>query len=562
MGCQLCKNRKKSNKVFAQERTHSLLKTQSYEAQNSNPKLKSLLLKRQEYNDINLQDEESIELLTGLVKLVKNHLAKISGQKVLLIIGDTKSGKSSLVNFLAGCEMEKLNTKQTEIKHCYDSKIKVKKVSKKKEILEIGHSPDMPATVQSDSHWCPELKTFLVECVGHKDTLGFEINVVNSLRLMFLLKYASEARIVLNIDWNTVTMDSGQCFESAIETLEQLYGGKQEILDNMGSLLINITKADVNLSDQDIIDSISKEKSEFIQQICTRIVVLDYLDYKTFDEKPFPEGALSISEIYQEIKNLKPLKFYHENLETFMHNNDIEKLTNFSKLFKYKIVEIQDKIPDTYQDSMIVVKFPTTVITFDKTIIQSHQKVRKLLNLLEGLFIIENHDVNSCIEHTENLLVCKLKIQKIEILEKLSEGDHETARKLVENFVSIVSIYSETIKNKVGMYYIQKQILKFKNVTENRISSANEQEKEEITKSPRAFTKKLIRNGDQPNYSVMVDHLRKETNELKRIPNDFRTEILDTTPCLLSEPDRRGVEVTGFENSQSDSNKNLEAYQN
>ena len=157
---------------------------------------------------------------------------------------------------------------------------------------------------------------------------------------MFLLKYASEIRIVLNIDWNTVTMDSDQCFESAIQTLEQLYGGKQEIQDNLGSLLINITKADVNLSDQDIIYSISKEKSEFIQQICTRIVVLDYLDYKTFDEKPIPEGALSISEFYQEIKNLKPLKFCHEHLETFMHNNNLEKLTGFTKLFKCKILEI------------------------------------------------------------------------------------------------------------------------------------------------------------------------------------------------------------------------------
>lgn len=145
---------------------------------------------------------------------------------------------------------------------------------------------------------------------------------------------------------------------------------------------------------------------------------------------------------------------------------------------------------------MIVVKSPTPKITSDKNIIQSHQKVQKLLNLLESLFIIENHDVNSCIENTQNLLVCKLKLQKIEILEKLSEGDYENARKLVENFVSMVSTYSESIRNKVGMFFIQKQILKFKNVTEKRIRSANDLEKEEITKSPRAFTKKLIRNGD------------------------------------------------------------------
>ena len=96
-------------------------------------------LVRQKLEDPNLDltMDQSLECLDSCIKMGEAAVHKTKGKQVLAVIGNTGSGKSTLINFLHGCDME---TTKVEISGQTKTVVGVKPDSDIPTLMEIGHS--------------------------------------------------------------------------------------------------------------------------------------------------------------------------------------------------------------------------------------------------------------------------------------------------------------------------------------------------------------------------------------------------------------------------------------
>lgn len=75
----------------------------NYDFLNQNHVLKKLVMKRIEYCKMKLPIESSVMLIYSISSLARINASKVIGKDILIIVGDTGGGKSTILNYLAGC---------------------------------------------------------------------------------------------------------------------------------------------------------------------------------------------------------------------------------------------------------------------------------------------------------------------------------------------------------------------------------------------------------------------------------------------------------------------------
>jgi len=78
-----------------------------------------------------LSEEERVDVLLAGIKCGSETRDQVKGKELLMVVGNTGVGKSLIVNYIHGCEMER--DKELKV-------VRVKEDSKLKAIMEIGHT--------------------------------------------------------------------------------------------------------------------------------------------------------------------------------------------------------------------------------------------------------------------------------------------------------------------------------------------------------------------------------------------------------------------------------------
>ena len=150
-------------------------------------------------------------MLSSCVALGTAQAKKAKDRDVLMVIGNTGAGKSTLVNYLAGCTMEMVSRKDAGFTDG-NLKKKIARVAEGsfiKEVMRIGHlnqsATFLPAVYHDEGSGLT-----LCDCPGFLDNRGAEINIANACNIKQMIAQAKSVRVVVLINYDSLEADRGR----------------------------------------------------------------------------------------------------------------------------------------------------------------------------------------------------------------------------------------------------------------------------------------------------------------------------------------------------------------
>ena len=177
---------------------------------------------------------DQIRLLTDCVRYGRVNAEALSGKDVIVVLGNTGAGKSTFINYLAGCQLEEKRVKG------HGRVVVVKDKSSggaRDEVMAIGHSASktfMPHIAEVDG------RTYC-DCPGFSDNRGLEINIANAVNIKQALSRAESLRLVVLVNYYSLKADRGKGFLDLLGTLTYLLG-KEALGQHKDSILLGISK--------------------------------------------------------------------------------------------------------------------------------------------------------------------------------------------------------------------------------------------------------------------------------------------------------------------------------
>ena len=219
--------------------------------------------------NLTLDTMQQLQCLMSCVGLGQKQAFKATDKDIVIFVGNTGAGKSTIINYLHGCEFERV--KGDQIQHLNNSvapddngespakeipvlvtkkKIyHVKPSSVREEIVRMGH------TNQSMTY-IPEIQTdenfVYCDCPGFLDNRGPEINIANAVNIKQTIYEARSVRVVIMLNYHTICTDRTQGIRDLARALEDLFGqGTGNIKQHCSSILLGISRSPLVHDDDD-----------------------------------------------------------------------------------------------------------------------------------------------------------------------------------------------------------------------------------------------------------------------------------------------------------------------
>ena len=140
------------------------------------------------------------------------------GKDIILVIGNTGSGKSTFVNYLAGCRMrEERVPGKMEMGVVADNPV-----------MEIGHGFNS-WTAFPQLHTDPGSHITYCDCPGFLDNRGPSFDIPNAFAIKSIVQHARSIKgIVVLINYHSLQAERGRGLRETINILIQLFGVREE----------------------------------------------------------------------------------------------------------------------------------------------------------------------------------------------------------------------------------------------------------------------------------------------------------------------------------------------
>jgi len=383
-----------------------------------------------------------IDELINYIQLGKNEIPKVKGKDLIIFLGNTGSGKSTLINYINGCTMEETESDLGEMV------IQVKKNSQIQELTKIGHTKESETFI-------PDIKigndgTIYVDMPGFFDNRGQEISIANSVNIKNILVNAKTVKIIVLISYHSLMNNRKNGEKELINLLLGLFGGDEKIPQNKDSLIILISHLTNSNGSYKRLEPLKKITFSCLED---RVTTADPLD------NPLP-GGLKKMELIEFIKKMKPIENCKDLFNTVLTADN-----------KNCLVECGREISKKLEKSMKCDEIKQT---------QTH------LECLCQLSIIEHNEINQIIEESKKQVASNI-INSISEFQKLCSEEQFTIAdvklnillEMLDSFKMFDDLTSLINKTNLKSYYNTAMNKKnerenFKNEMENKINKISE----------------------------------------------------------------------------------------
>mmetsp|Transcript_28261 Transcript_28261/g.65453 ORF Transcript_28261/g.65453 Transcript_28261/m.65453 type:complete len:782 (-) Transcript_28261:1163-3508(-) len=263
-----------------------------------------LILEKMKDPTMQLSATQSLDLCRTCIDYGHRNAQKVRGRDIVMFLGNTGAGKSTLINYLMGCEMA-LERPDNPI---LDPRVIVKPHSHggncSKNFTKIGHDimtsetfmPKVILNTENDGQ-------FYVDCPGFLDSRGEEISLANTVNNRAIMQNAASMKVVALVDFSSLKTARATGFKEFTKLLKHIFGDNATLHKYKESILLGITKIPPDFLNANLANFkyfLAQVNNEVLRSLESQIFLYDPLDRGS-------EDFLSREELREKIEKMSKI---------------------------------------------------------------------------------------------------------------------------------------------------------------------------------------------------------------------------------------------------------------
>ena len=324
--------------IHVHKHTHSHAHMPKCILQDEDIELAEIVLRKLDDAGLVLSEDESLEVLLSCIQYGQAKARRGEGKDLLMVIGNTGAGKSTLINFIHGCDMERVKVDHKKV-------VRVRHDSAVEEMMKIGHDNRSMTFVPDLND--DETFTYL-DCPGFLDNRGPEINIANAVNIRSVVCKASTVRVLVLINYNSLEADRGRGVRETLKILIELFGTIVALKEACSSILLGVSKVpkfdtDGEEMTLDDVRVLFQDKTALDED---SVLVLQTLSQRMFIYDPLDGGSeswIKRQDLIKLIQDLPPLCEPRYAFHTVLTAEDFEVLRAITRNLHDQILEQMNK---------------------------------------------------------------------------------------------------------------------------------------------------------------------------------------------------------------------------